>query len=71
MTLKREADNININSDDAKIKIHSLKGVLGNLQIKEIYNMVVNFELKSDIKERLLSSIIITVADLNEEIKKS
>ena len=71
-SIKNDWENININSDDAKMKIHSLKGVLGNLQIKEIYNMVVNFELESDIKikEKLLSSIIIAVADLNEEIKK-
>ncbi|MFV0404581.1 MAG: ATP-binding protein [Bacteroides graminisolvens] len=64
--------DININSENAKMKIHSLKGVLGNIQIKEIYNMVVNLEREADatIKEKLLSAVIVAVTDLNEEIKR-
>ncbi len=70
--IKDDWKNINISSDDAKIKIHSLKGVVGNMQIKEIYNMVVNLELESNarVKEKMLSSIILAVTDLNEEIKE-
>ena len=42
------------------------------MQIKEIYNMVVNLELESNarVKEKMLSSIILAVTDLNEEIKE-
>ena len=70
--IKNDWQDLDLHSADAKMKIHSLKGVVGNLRIKEIYNMVVNFELESDttVKNEILSSIILAVIDLNEEIKK-
>lgn len=58
-------------SNEMKEKVHALKGVTGNFQIKEIYRLCVKFENESThlSKQEILDAIIDAVKKVNEEIK--
>lgn len=70
--IRTEWDNLDINSEDARMKVHTLKGVAGNLHIDTIYEEARMFEEESvaSVKEKIFTNLIQQVASLNDEIRR-
>ncbi len=67
----KDWSGIDIDSDEARMKIHSLKGASGNLGINKIYELSVMFEEESDKGNRLIivKNLIGKLTLVNEEIR--
>lgn len=68
--IETEWSGLDADSSEIKAKTHSLKGVVGNFHIDEIYNMILRFESETDsiAKQNILKSIVLAVKELNEDI---
>jgi CheY-like chemotaxis protein len=64
--------NTDANSEDARVKVHTLKGVTGNLHIHKIHEEAKTFEIQigSSSKKEILDNLIRLVVSLNKEIKE-
>jgi signal transduction histidine kinase/CheY-like chemotaxis protein len=71
-TIESDWKDTDVNSEDARVKVHTLKGVTGNLHINRIYEEAKRFENQSETsqKQKTFSHLIRQVLSLNEEIEK-
>lgn len=70
--IKTDWDNLDVNSEDVRMKVHTLKGVAGNLHIDNMYEEARMFEEESvaSVKEKIFTNLIRLVVSLNEEIRR-
>lgn len=71
-TIGQDWLNLDANTEDARIKVHTLKGVSGNLHFDNIYELSKNFEKENDpdVKQQMLQSIVTRIGLLNKQIEE-
>ncbi|OJU52588.1 MAG: hypothetical protein BGN96_07155 [Bacteroidales bacterium 45-6] len=71
-TIEVDWGGVDADSEDARTKVHTLKGVAGNLHIDKIYEEAKSFEVQSERsqKQEIFAKLVRLVVILNNEIAK-